>query len=191
VILSRIRDNFESVNIINTAGGAPRLSLGDEPDPHLWLSPVIMKIVAANICNALILADTTHHSLYRANYEALMTDLDDADRQIRDILEPVRGSVIIVFHPSYGYFTNAYGLGQRSIETEGADPGPKHLAELIDYAKSNKITTIFIQPQFSPSSARTVAVEIGAELVVLDPLARDYLVNLIHMARTIRKSFDK
>jgi zinc transport system substrate-binding protein len=61
---------------------------------------------------------------------------------------------------------------------------------LIEDAKSNKINAVFIQPQFSASLARTFADEIGAEVVVLDPLARDYLENLVGMARAIRASFD-
>jgi zinc transport system substrate-binding protein len=190
-ILSRIRSNFKTVEIIDLKAGITLQQLAGEPDPHFWLSPGLMKTLAANVRDALVRTDPSNRSLYLDNCTALITDLDKADREIREILAPFEGAEIIVFHPSYGYFTNAYGLRQLSIESEGADPGPKHLARLIEHAKSNKIKTVFIQPQFSASSARAIADEIGAELVVLDPLARDYLNNLIEMAHAIRKSFEK
>jgi adenosyl cobinamide kinase/adenosyl cobinamide phosphate guanylyltransferase len=38
------------------------------------------------------------------------------------------------------------------------------------------------------TSARTLAAEIGVEVVVLDPLARDYPDNLRRMARAIRQA---
>lgn len=189
-ILSRIRANFKGVEIVSLRAGITLRQLADEPDPHFWLSPVLMKTLAGNIKDALVRIDSSNQAIYKSNYAALIADLDKTDREIKRILAPVKGSEIVVYHPSYGYFTNAYGLRQLSIESEGANPGPKHLAELIKYAKSNKIKTVFIQPQFSASSARTIAEEIGAELAVLDPLSPDYLANLVAMARTIRKSFD-
>jgi zinc transport system substrate-binding protein len=190
-ILSRIRSNFKTVEIIDLKAGITLQQLAGEPDPHFWLNPVLMKTLAANVRDALVRADSSNHSLYMDNCAALIAALDKTDREIREILAPYQGSEIIVYHPSYGYFTSAYGLRQLSIESEGADPGPKHLAELIEYAKSNKIKTVFTQPQFSASSARAIADEIGAGLVVLDPLARDYLNNLIEMALAISKSFQK
>ncbi len=79
------------------------------------------------------------------------------------------------FHPAYGYFTDAYGLTQVAIEENGAAPGPRHLAEVIDRAREQGTKTVFVQPQVSASYAETVAKAIGAEVVTLDPLAEDYI----------------
>ena len=94
-----------------------------------------------------------------------------------------------VFHPSYGYFADAYGLRQIAVEMGGKEPGARQLARLIHRAKEDGVRVIFVQPQFSKSSARTIAEAIGGAVVPLDPLARDYLENLERMARDIEKAF--
>jgi zinc transport system substrate-binding protein len=95
-----------------------------------------------------------------------------------------------VFHPAYGYFADAYGLIQVAIEAQGGAPGPKHLAELIDHAKAQRSTTIFVQPQISATYAETVAKAIGARVVPLDPLALNYTENLLEMARKLAEAYE-
>jgi zinc transport system substrate-binding protein len=44
---------------------------------------------------------------------------------------------------------------------------------------------VFVQPQFDPSSAETLAREIGARVETLDPLAYDWPANLRRVARAV------
>ena len=57
--------------------------------------------------------------------------------------------------------------------------------KLIDDAKRDGARVIFVQPQFDPSSARTVAESIGGRVESIDPLAADVLANLRVIAQTI------
>jgi len=84
----------------------------------------------------------------------------------------------MVFHPAWGYFADQYDLEQISVQVGGQDPSPKELADLIDLSKEEKISVIFIQPNFSTADAEAIADEIGAAIAVVDPLARDWLANL-------------
>ena len=89
----------------------------------------------------------------------------------------------MVFHPSWGYFAQAYGLRQVTIEIEGKEPKPAHLKELIEHAREDGIKFIFVQPQFSTRSAKAIAGEIGAQVVIADPMAEDWADNLRAVAR--------
>ena len=71
----------------------------------------------------------------------------------------------------------------------GHEPGPRHLAEVIEKARASGAQSVVVQPQFSRKSAETVAAAIGAEVVVLDPLAAEYEINLLHLARTLADRF--
>jgi len=51
-------------------------------------------------------------------------------------------------------------------------------------AKSEGVTTLFVQPQFDQSSATSLAETIGGRVQTLDPLEKDVLANL----RTIGKA---
>ena len=154
-------------------------------DPHTWLDPIIAKAQAGTICGALRRIDPTHAPEYSANLQALEADLDDVHERIARVLAPQKGRKFYVFHPAFGYFGDRYGLEQEPIEFEGKQASAKRLAQLIDQAKRDKVAVIFVQPEFSRKQAETVARAIGGAVVPMDPLARDYLVNLETMARRL------
>jgi zinc transport system substrate-binding protein len=156
-----------------------------EPDPHIWMNPLLAIKQAEAMRDALARIDPDRAEVYRANLESLKEDLSALDRRIEGILSPFKGRRILVFHPSYGYFTDRYGLKQTPIETGGKSPGAQRLAELIARAKQEKAGAVFVQPQFDQKSARAVADAIGASVVVFDPLAEDYIENLEQAARKI------
>ena len=99
----------------------------------------------------------------------------------------MEGRSFFVFHPSFGYFADDYGLEQVAVETGGSEPSARQLARLIREARDAEVRVIFVQPQFSRKSAETIASEIGGAVVPIDPLARDYIENLERMARAVEE----
>jgi zinc transport system substrate-binding protein len=205
VLLPQIRRNFPDVRIVDTTAGIAKRPLTEdegsdhaagsdhthqalETDPHIWLSPRRAAIVARNIADALVQLDPARAARYRANLDTLNAELNALQTEIADILEPVAGRDLLVFHPAYGYLADDFGMRQIAIQHGGVEPGPRQLADLMEQVRRRGARAIFVQPQFSMTSARTLAAEIGVEVVVLDPLARDYPDNLRRMARAIRQA---
>ena len=151
-------------------------------DPHIWLSPPLVKIQARTIMKALQKIDPSHQAIYQNNYQQFMAQLDRLDSELNTILKNKHGLQFMVLHPSWGYFALAYGLKQVAVEIEGKDPKPAQLKELIEHAREKDINIIFVQPQFSTRSAQIVAREIGGQVAVADPLAEDWLSNLREVA---------
>ena len=151
-------------------------------DPHIWLSPPLVKIQARTILSALQEADPQHRSVYEANFKAFTAQIDQLDADLKKTFAGKAGLQFIVFHPAWGYFAHAYGLKQVPIEIEGKDPKPAQLKELIQHARENGIKVVFVQPQFSTKSAEVVAQEIGGQVVFADPLAEDWMANLRQVA---------
>jgi zinc transport system substrate-binding protein len=156
-----------------------------EPDPHIWLSPPLVKIQAANIRDALVAVDPANRAHYEENFARFLQEIDVLDAELKSLFADSQGTRFMVFHPSWGYFAQAYGLEQVPIEIEGKDPKPAQLQELIHYAKEHGIKVIFTQPEFSAKSAEMVARDIGAQVVVADPLAENWAENL----RTVGRKF--
>ena len=152
-------------------------------DPHVWTSPPLVKMMARHIRETLAEWDPAHAQEYEANNKQFAKDLDQLDADIRQILAPITNREFMVFHPSWCYFAETYGLEQISIETEGKEPGPKTLARIIERGKREGLKVIFVQPQFSRQTARAIARAIGATIVPVDPLAENYLGNLRHVAK--------
>lgn len=159
----------------------------NNPDPHIWMAPKLVKIQARNICDALIGLDPVHREEYSANLRAFVADLDSLDARIGRALAPLKGRKMYVFHPAFGYFADAYGLIQVPVETEGKEPGARQLANLIAQAKKDGVKVMFVQPQFSAKSAGAISKAIGGVVVPIDPLARDYTANLDRIAAAVEQ----
>ena len=151
-------------------------------DPHIWLSPALVKVQARTILSALQEADPVNRSIYENNYNQFIKEIDHLDSDLKEIFAEKKGLQFMVFHPAWGYFAHAYGLEQVPIEVEGKDPKPAQLNELIQHAREEGIKVIFVQPQFSTKSAKVVAREIGGQVAFADPLAEDWLANLRQVA---------
>ncbi len=158
---------------------------GESLDPHIWLSPKSVFIAAQNIEKALEEADPQNASVYRKNLKRFEKEIEKLDERLREILRPCRGSAMMVYHPSWGYFARDYGLEQIPIEIEGKEPKSKKLVELIHEAKEHNVKALFVQPQFSKRAAGALAESIGAKIVVADPLSPDWSDNLISVAKSI------
>ncbi|NEX19430.1 zinc ABC transporter solute-binding protein [Thiorhodococcus mannitoliphagus] len=159
-----------------------------ELDPHLWTSPQMVKKMGVGIAESLGQLAPAHKADFAANLATFQADLDGLDRDIRRILAGLKHRRFMIFHPSWGYFADTYGLEQIPIEHEGKEPGPRSLAELIERAKRDDIRIVFAQPQFSRKAAEKVAQAIGGRVVLADNLAPNYFDNLRHFARSLAET---
>ena len=59
---------------------------------------------------------------------------------------------------------------------------------MINKAKEEGVSVIFVQPQFDQNSAKAIAESIGGNVVPIDPLEKDVIANLLHIAGEIAAS---
>ncbi len=155
-------------------------------DPHVWTAPANVKIIAQNIYNALKKEDPENTNYYKKNLDIFLAFIDEVDRQIIDILSSLKDTrKFMVFHPSWGYFAQAYNLEQIAVEVEGKEPKPKELIHLLKEAKEEKVKAIFTQPEFSDTVAKIIAKELQIPVVKVSPLAPNWSENLINIAKVI------
>ena len=157
-------------------------------DPHVWTDPNNAKIIAGQIKDILSDRDPDGVPFYAANYQSLIADLDRLDRDIRALLQQRRMDYFIVSHGGWKYFADAYGLRQMALDEYGREKGPRGLAEMVDLAKREGISTVFIQAQHPSGSAYTLAKEIHAQAVLIDNLNEDYIDNLYKVSRLIAEA---
>ena len=155
-------------------------------DPHVWLTPSALATMATNTVAALVACDPEGRAIYETRLRQVVENLTLLDKDLRILLAPVRGGVMLTYHPSWGYFTDAYGLRQVTIEAEGRAPAARQLAERIELAKKEQVRRVFTEPPFDPKPAQTLARQIGAEVVTIDPLAENWDANLRAVATQVR-----
>lgn len=202
--LPKIRKTHPSLSVVPTDAGIAKLPMRDAYDqrhagdgsaesrgedhehgvldPHIWLSPPLVMLQARHILTGLLAVDPDGTAEYEANYKRFIVELVDLDGEIRSLLRKRNGNRFLVFHPAWGYFADAYGLEQISVEVEGKEPKASQLQDLIRGSREAGFPVIFVQPQFSARSAEVVAKAVGARLVEADPLAADWAENLRRFA---------
>lgn len=158
-------------------------------DPHIWLSPRLVKTQARTIRDALVEIDPAGTVSYDAGLARFERDLDVLNARIHERLRPFAGRAFFVFHPAYGYFADEYGLEQVAVEEEGKEPSARRLVELVGRARSLGITRVYVQPQFAVGGAKALADAIGATVVPLDPMTVDYVGDLWTLAERLAEGF--
>lgn len=154
-------------------------------DPHIWLSPKRVIRMVEIMRDEIIKIDPENEELYKNNTGRYIEKIKETDQKIKEILKDKKSSYMLVYHPSFGYFAEEYNLKMVAIEKDGKKAAPKQLQEIIDFAKENNIKRIYHQAEIDSRQTKAIAEEIGAKLIELDPLAGDYLDNLVKMAQII------
>jgi len=147
-------------------------------NPHIWLDPVLAQKQVEAIAQALTIVDPGSKDRYLENAAAYVAELKALDEEIRNATETFSTREFIAFHPAWTYFARRYGLVEAAVieETPGQDSSA-HKKEVIDLARELSIKAIFAEPQFNPQAAQSIADEVGAEVLLLDPMGSPDLVD--------------
>lgn len=142
-----------------------------ELDPHVWLDPLNAKVMAQNILTALIEVDPENSDFYQTNANALFLQLDELKAEYDAVFaNPAHRTIIYGGHFAFGYLANRYGLEILSPYTgfsPNAEPTPQAIVELINRMTELNIKTIYYQELIDPKTARVIAEQTGAKMVLL------------------------
>ncbi len=141
-------------------------------DPHVWLDPVLAQKEVTKIRDGYIAADPTGEAYYSANAQLLIEKLQSLDSKYRQGLSKCQRNDIVTSHTAFAYLAKEYGLQQVAISgiSTSAEPSTQDLADVAKFAKENGVTYIFFESLISPRLSETIANEIGAKTLVLDPI---------------------
>lgn len=161
------------VTVGETIANQKILEDGEEiQDPHIWLDPMLAKKEVAMIAQALSQADPNNGDFYQANAQILLAKLDNLDLKFRQGLNNCAQKDIITSHTAFGYLADQYHLNQVAISgiSPDVEPSVQQLIQVAEFAKKNQVKYIFFESLISPKLSQTIAAEIGAQTLVLNPL---------------------
>jgi len=189
--MDRILQANEEMKIIDSSKGIDFIQESpEEIDPHIWISLRNAAVQVRNICDGLIEVDPANKEYYMQNKDRYLQNLRSLDAEFNHTFGSKQKRIFIVHHPAWTYFARDYELEQVPLMENEKEPGPKYLIEVVDLARKNNITTIFVEPEFNPKSAEVIAREMDAGIVYLDPLAGNYLENMRYAGDKIAESLE-
>ncbi len=141
-------------------------------DPHVWLSPPLAQLMVDKIAQGFVQVDTANAAYYQTNATALKQKFQALDQEYARGLSSCKQTDIITSHAAFGYLATAYHLHQMPIAglSPDAEPSQKQIEQLATFAKQNNIKYIFFESLVSPKLSQTLAQEVGAQTLVLDPI---------------------
>jgi zinc transport system substrate-binding protein len=160
------------------AAGAASAADSGGIDPHVWLGYAAVKVQLTAITDALCALKPADAPLFKQNLVVYLSEIDSVFAGLAKELAPLKGKTVFVYHPSFGYFLDTFGIKQEAVEVGGKEPTQKTLAALIQAARKDGAKAIFVQKQFSTNAAKAVAAAIGGVVVEIDPLAPNWLENV-------------
>lgn len=154
-------------------------------DPHVWLAPSEVKILAQNTLKALSKSFPERATTFEENYAHFILKIDSLSAQIEQKLAPLTNRNILIFHPALAYYARQFNFEQIPLELDGKEPSPKHMKDIVDLSRAQNIRVVFIQKEFDSENALQLSREIGGEVVVLDPLDYNWEKQMLDITEKI------
>lgn len=172
-------------------GGNGGAHAGESDDPHAWMSPAALKLMAANAARALCALDSAGCAGYTERLRRFETRMDSIDNAVRTKLKGVEHRTFLIFHPALGYFARDFGLRQLAVEADGKTPSAEAMQQLISGAKAEGVRVVFISEEHEGKAARRVAEAIGAQIVKINPPGGDPAAEMLKIAEALRLAEEK
>lgn len=188
--LPRFRSAAPDLTVVDTTDGIDRGTLsGGMPDPHIWLAPRLVRTQLRTCASALADLDPSNAAVYRSGLDDYGKTVRDVDSALTDMLRPYRGTAFMIFHPVLNYFSDEYGLEPINIQAGGKEPSAQDMERLVRRGRSEHVSAVLVEPEFSQTASRTIADQLGVPVKTVDPLASDWAQNMRDIGTTLASSF--
>lgn len=144
----------------------------NELDPHFWLDPLNAIKIINSIAAELKIIYPEKSAQIDENLAKYVSELSALHSEYQLGLSSCGQDTIIVSHNAFSYLANRYDFEIISIAgiSPESEPSAQKLAEISRIANQKEIRYIFFETLVSPKLSDTIATEIGAETLVLNPL---------------------
>ena len=161
-----------SFHRVEVTQGLDLIRRNGQPDPHVWLDPLLVAQEVETIRGALAQANPPDAATYEANARAARARLETLDRRFREGLASCQRRELVVSHEAFAYLARRYNLTLIALMglSPEVEPSPTQLAKLVRTARRVNARTVFVESLVSPRLAETLARELGAEVRALNPV---------------------
>lgn len=170
----KVIDSKKGVELLSIASqvGVPEEEQETGTDPHVWVSSKNMIIMAKNVRDELMKIDPENKDYYQSNAQEYISELTNLDMRFSESLSNCDKDTVLVNHQAYEYMAKDYGFKQVAIYgiSPEAEPSPGTIATLVNEAKKYDIKYVLYESLVDPRVAQTIADEVGAQTLVLDPV---------------------
>lgn len=145
----------------------------DSVDPHLWLDPMRMRILAELLVKRLIVLDPAHAEIYTRNLKQVQQQLQKLDKDLVRQLTGIKSLRYWVYHDAYGYFEERYRLPAPNILNRWPERplSPQALLQLQREIANEPGLCVWLEPQHPQPSLQQLLTKQQAHVIAVDTLS--------------------
>lgn len=164
-----IAETLSNTQVVDLSAGIDTIVIGENTDPHIWLSLKNAKIMLGTIKDTLALIDSANATYYTNNYNKYMVLFTALDNEFARVTSEFESTTVVVLHKAYAYLCRDYDLTQYAILglSPDSEPDASKMAEIINFVQANDISTIFYEELVSPNISIAIANATGASVDIL------------------------
>ncbi len=144
------------------------------PNPHVWMDPNNIKIMASRLTEKLIEIDAANAAYYTSQNATYQAKLDALLTRIQGNRTLYEGMKVVVNHPAYTGFLDLLGVQQiAAIDSHGEheeEPGAAHIQEIKEKMVAQNITTIITSPMGNNKEVNELARAAKAKIIYIAAL---------------------
>lgn len=154
-----VTDGIDPIDITEDADAG-------KPNPHAWMSPLIVQQYVGNMVAAFSDLDPAHAADFAANGDAYRAQLQDIHDDLVAELEslPAGHRALVTCEGAFSYLARDAGLTEKYLWAVNAESEatPRQIASVIDYVGANGVPAVFCESTVSDRAMRQVARATGA-----------------------------
>lgn len=162
--------------IVDMSKGITKLTYNKKENPYIWMDPLLVREIAKNIYNSLLIIDKFNKESYLLNYKNFLKKLDDAFLKTKQKLDKSDIYNIFVYDEHWDYFANRFGLNLYRKEKKYVKSN--ELKTINSFIKKNEIKALLIAPHDSFAIAKSLSVNANIKLKTHDIFEEIYFYNI-------------
>jgi len=138
-------------------------------NPHYTLDPGMASIVTQNILEGLARIAPQHRAAFERNRQQFLARVDEAVGRWTKMLEPYKGSPVVVNHALWIYLLTRFGIVQVGTveERPGIPATATHIVKLVNLMKEDRVKAVIAEPWSDFKLVQRIAQEAGASAAIL------------------------
>lgn len=172
-----------------------------EPDPHIWMDPVLACGMLSALVEGLTALDPDHAAAFATNADGAAETIRSAHEALKAQLAGLPCRELITFHDGFQYFARAFDLTiLRAIEEEaGSEASAKDVGDILADINTYGLPAVFTELNGSTATADLIAREAGIKTAPLDLIMSrthagnggvdDYVARLTDNITTIQEAY--
>lgn len=187
--MDKIKSSAPDLEIYDPSKGLDFIKNKGRIDPHIWTSPEMVAEMAENLKEILVELNPGKEKVFAKNLKEFDQEIREMQKEIHQKLEPYSGKSFLIYHPALAYYCREFDLKQIPIEAEGKEPSASYMQKIIEKSERKDIRAVFIQKQFDRKKALTIAQELDAEVITINPLAENWKESIMSITKKIVETF--